>query len=105
MHSSRASRSDASRRLSVMRQLGEIIDGHNRVQQSAGLPPIDCVTGATDPDRLRLIEGLVRTIRGRLVIEGEISQGLVLSTGAQLVAWLVALEERDECRVDTGEAA
>lgn len=98
------SQSQAVRRMSVMRQLGAIIDRHNATQEAVGLPPVDCVGGSTDPQRLEHIEGLVRALRTRLCTDGEVSQPMVLATGAQLVAWLIALEERDEHRLDV-EAA
>jgi hypothetical protein len=98
------SASQTVRRMSVMRQLATIIDRHNATQESVGLPPVDSVAGASGPERLEQIEGLVRMLRGRLCTDGEVPQPMVLATGAQLVAWLIALEERDETRIDV-EAA
>lgn len=88
-----------------MSQVGRIIDRHNATQESVGLPGVDSLAGASDPQRLEQIEGLVTMLRARLCTDGEVPQPMVLATGAQLVAWLVALEERDETRIDVGEAA
>lgn len=93
------------RRMSVMSQLGAIIDRHNATHAGLGLPPIDTIAGSNDPERLAHIEGFVGILRQRLCTDGEVSQPVVLAAGVQLVAWLIALEERDEVRIDVEDAA
>lgn len=92
-------RNRTMRRLSVMAEIVQVIDRLNRTQENSGLCSIEEVAGATDPDRLKHLEGLVRQLRGSLMSTGEASQPIVIAICAQVMSWAVALEERDEGRI------
>lgn len=89
---------EVSRRLAVMSELNGRLDGLNATQEKCGLPSIESMSGADEVSRLAQIEGLLNHIRGSLAL-GETNAVVVYCLAAQMVAWCIALEERDEARV------
>jgi hypothetical protein len=64
---------------------------------------LDTHAGPSDRNRMEHLGGLVKQLRGSVVV-GEPSPILLVAVAAQAVAWCAALDEAAECRVETGEA-
>ena len=90
--------SQAGRRLAVMSELGRTIDSLERGQSFCRLPALSSPE-ITDAQRLDYIQGLVSAMRMPMVADGEMPATFVYSLGAHVVAWLIAVEERDEVRL------
>lgn len=97
--------SDVARREAVLTEVGSILDRYSRLHDEIGLMPVDTFAGPSPVERLEQIEGLVSLIRVDVRAGEAPSQPLLLAAAAQLVAWVAASDERDECRVESGEAA
>lgn len=89
---------ETGRRLAVMNSINRLLDGLNRKQEACGLPPIESVAGPEEALRLEHIEALVKQIRASHAL-GETNPTIVGYLAAQVAAWCIALEERDEVRV------
>lgn len=90
--------SEVGRRFAVMSEIGRTLDGLERSQAACDLPDLSSAD-RVDVQRLDHIQGLVRAMRLPLLMDGEIRAQDVYSLGAQVVAWLITLEERDEARL------
>jgi hypothetical protein len=94
-----------SRRLSVWHQIAERIEHLNEIQDAVRALPIESYGSSDEAARLEHLDGLLRHLRVEYASEGRVPEHLVIALGAQVVAFAVALEERDMHRVDVGEAA
>lgn len=86
------------RRFAVMSEIGRRLDTLDKRHTRMGLPPISTDI-RTDTERLDHIRGMVNGMQIPLSIDGETQARDVYMLGAQVVAWLIALEERDEGRL------
>lgn len=90
--------SEVGRRFAVMSEIGRTLDGLERGQSFCRLPELSSPE-ITDAQRLDYIQGLVSAMRLPMLADGEMPTTFVYSLGAQVVAWLISLEERDEGRL------
>lgn len=81
-----------------MSEIGRTLDTLEKRQEACGLPTLSS-PDITDLQRLNHVQALVNAMRLPLVADGEMSAPVVYSLGAQVIAWLVGLEERDEGRL------
>jgi nitroreductase len=96
---------DAKRREAVLAEVDSILDRYGRLHEEIGLMPVDTYAGPSPAERLEQIEGLVALIRADVRAGEAPCQPLMLAAAAQFVAWVSASDERDECRVESGDAA
>lgn len=93
------------RRLYVMGLIARRTRELNEIQETFGLPSIENYGAIQEADRLEHLDGLLRHLRVEYASEGRVPEQLVIALATQVVAFAVALEERDLHRVDVGEAA